>query len=173
MSFNNKPEGDFECYSLKEKIKKYGNPTHNLIITIFVIILITGLIIIRQEKDQGITANYARFYPASTQLYIDAELTEKSISLINKNTNFKIANLSDLLNRILCAENKNKARLQINKLMTETFGNSFSFGTWKNTEKNRNVYRSLAIFPIERELNIDKLFKYLFSKKGKVNKHCL
>ena len=165
---NNKPENKVFEHSLKEKINKYGDPRRNLLITILVIIFFGALIIIQQEKDLGITANYTRFYPDSTQLYIDAKLTEKNISLINKSTNLHISNLSDLLNRILCSKNNDKTRLQINQLMAETFANSFSFGTWIDVEKKYQVYRSLAIFPIEKKGKIDTLFKYLFSKNAKL-----
>ncbi|MFH0703283.1 MAG: DUF3352 domain-containing protein [bacterium] len=152
---------------LSEKIKKYGNPNRNLIITALIIVfmIIAVVMMFKKKEISKMTTEYAGYYPSCTMLYIDAELTPEKINKINESTNLEIKNLSDLVNRLFDNNKSEKYRL-----MSEAFGNSFSFGTWNTNQANQTIERSLMIFPVEREGKINHLFEQLSGKEKPINK---
>ena len=153
---------DINNNGLSEKIRKYGDPKRNLIITAITILVITFLVGIFFWKNgqSGITGVYADYYPASTSIYVDAKLDAKNIDKINELTKLNIRDLPDLLSRLFLT-NYTKERININKLMSEAFDDSFSFGVWNDNRKER----SLAVFTVKREAKIRPLFESIFNKK--------
>lgn len=158
----------FDNISL-EKIKKYGNPKRNLIITAFTIIFIAILTIILlfKSENKDMTENYASFYPASTSVYVDINLNDKNIKEINQVSNLHINGISDILSHIFSDIYRNKNQKQINKLIFQTFENNPAFGIWSDNN-NQAVKRSLFIVPIKREIKIRPLFQLLFGSNKKL-----
>ena len=152
---------DIYNHGLSEKIGKYGDPKRNLIITACVIVVIALFVSIFLWKKgiRGITGTYADCYPVNTSIYIDAKLTDKNVEKINKLTKLNIKDLPDLVSRLF-TDNDNKDRDKINKLMSETFDDNFSFGVW-----NDKTEKSLAVFTVKREAKVRPLFEMVFGKK--------
>ncbi|MDD3012334.1 MAG: DUF3352 domain-containing protein [Candidatus Gastranaerophilales bacterium] len=164
-----KQEQVFENYDkdcLLEKIEKYGDPNKNLIITSVLILFIAGLIVFFFGKREigGITADYADYYPQSTNAYIDVQLNDKSILEINKLTTLDIKNLPGLLIKVFNANYRIKKSNKLDKLINQVLGDEFSYGIWNS----KGIDRSLIIFPIKRESKIDPLFRLLLSKNEKL-----
>ena len=158
---------------LKDKIKKYGSPKKTLIITGLVIIIVAAIVayLMLNEQISGITGTYSKYYPETTSLYIDAYLDGLKIAGINNSTNLKIKGLPDLLSKEFSNNYGDAKRLKINTLMSQAFGNSFSFGVWNDKKNNRTIERSLIIFPIKREKKIIPLFSLIFDKNKKIIDH--
>lgn len=151
---------------LAEKIRKYGDPKRNLIITSVLIVLMAILVAVfmTRKEGSGITSNYAVFYPDSTLVYIDAKLDNSAIKTINEATNLKIKNLPDLVSRLFVADYSDKNRQAANSLMTQAFGNTFSFGLWNDGSKER----SLAIFTVVKEGKVRPLIETITGKREKL-----
>ena len=136
MSFSN-----LNNPGLKDKIKKYGDPKKTFIITGLVIIIIAVIVayLLLNEEISGITGTYTKYYPESTSLYIDAYLDGLKIARINNSTNLKIKGLPDILSREFAYNYNEVTEKKINDLMSQAFGNSFSFGVWNDNIHNHHI----------------------------------
>ncbi len=157
-----------------EKTLKYGSPQRTFILTAIIITLLSAVLIVIysfEQKPTGITAEYSRYYPAKTFFYVDADLSNDKAVEFNKLTGFNIKDTADLLNRTFNADyQKYKSRI-FNKLISESFGESFSFGTWKDASDTTDKKRMLFIIPVKREGKVNRLINDFLNKKGKLFYH--
>ncbi len=159
---------------LNEKTLKYGSPHRTLILTAIIITLLSAALIVFygfQQKTTGITAEYSRYYPENTFFYVDAELSKEKSKKFSELTGYNIKDTADLLNRTFNADyHKYKSRI-FNRLISESFGESFSFGTWRDASVKNPVKRMLFIIPVKREGKANKLINDFLNKKGKLSYH--
>ena len=152
-----------------EKAQKYGSSQRTFILTVLVITLMSAVLILFygfEKKPTGITADYAGYYPENTFFYVDAALTKEKAKQFNELTGFKIKDLSDLLNRTFNADyHKYKSRI-LNRLASESFGDSFSFGTWIDSINGKKKKRMLFIIPVKREGKATELINEFLKKRG-------
>lgn len=161
---------DAEKRTLCEKTKKYGSQARNLIITaaIIIIILFITLISFALGYKGGVTSKYTDFYPKTTYLYFDTEINEADIKQINKLSGLNAKNLPDLLDKFFKSTKNNFKSEKINSLIPEIFGDSLSFGLWKQQLRGGTIDRNLAIITLKNKQKVDSLFVKLINKDVKL-----
>lgn len=159
-----------ECFDITgkaEKIRKYGDPKRNLLITICVVILSAFLLFLlfgNKKHVGGRTSDYAVFYPRSTVFYSDVQLNSSIINKLNQTTLVNVHTTPDMMKSLGLVGNMPP---RTRKYLSVMMGNSFSYGEW--TLKPGEKHRYLFVSNILNEMNSDKVFKKLLANGEKLS----